>query len=76
MEQIVVENYPTKKLPADLRKGLDAHGTVKVILVEEQTHSSNKKGHFSRFFDDNTPTYKNHSEITDYIRSMRDEWEA
>lgn len=34
MNKIVREHYPVDKLPADLRQGLPANGTVRVVIDE------------------------------------------
>jgi hypothetical protein len=42
MNKIVIEHYPVSKLPEDLREGMGADATVKVIV--EQEHNSTPSG--------------------------------
>ncbi len=44
MNKIVVEHYPVSRLPADLREGLEASGTVRVTVEESELAGSPLRG--------------------------------
>jgi hypothetical protein len=79
MNKIVLEHYPVEKLPEDLRVGLDAYRTVRVIIEEE----ANSKGLATpaetvaaiRKFRAENPERENLDESVARIRDLRNEWD-
>ena len=81
MKKIVREHYPVENLPADLREGLEAGGTVRVVLEMEGNAPSPAKTSFEEFMkkveayrrqDDRRVTA---AEAVARIRELRDEWD-
>ncbi len=73
MNKIVIHHYPASKLPADLRKHLDAEAEVTVTLESEDV----KLGGFTyeeliSMRDSLSPT---EDDPVERIRKLRDEWD-
>lgn len=79
MNKIVREHYPVEKLPDDLRVGLEAYRTVRIVIEEE----NNLKGPATpaetvaaiRKFRAANPERENLDESVARIRDLRNEWD-
>jgi hypothetical protein len=73
MSVVVRRNYPARKLPDDLREGIDLSKDVTVTIVEEER--PNHVMSFEEIFATRTPPYPTCEEIDDHIRSLRQDRE-
>ena len=76
MNKIVRENYPTAKLPEDLREGLDPKSTVTVTVTAEEMQRPERVLSLEEIFALRRPPYRTKEEIDADIRRQRDEWDA
>jgi hypothetical protein len=81
MNKIVREHYPVEKLPEDLREGLQAGATVRVVLeVEEETieRPSMSFEESMRLINDyrrDNPERVSVEDAVQRVRALRDEWD-
>jgi hypothetical protein len=81
MNKIVREHYPVEKLPEDLREGLQAGATVRVVLeVEDETieRPSMSFEESMRLINDyrrDNPERVSVEDAVQRVRALRDEWD-
>jgi hypothetical protein len=81
MNKIVREHYPVEKLPEDLREGLQAGATVRVVLeVEDETieRPSMSFEESMRLINDyrrDNPERVSVEDAVQRVRDLRDEWD-
>ncbi len=82
MNKIVLDHYPTSKLPEDMRQGLDDVGEVRVTIEAspraEQPPadvSVPAPGRFSKYRYLAKGRFSSADEVNDHVRSLRDEWD-
>jgi hypothetical protein len=80
MNKIVLEHYPVSRLPDDLREAIGGAKEVTLTIVTEDAArddaapSTGRDDWFSRHEHIRRDTFKTTEEVTDYVRSLRDEW--
>ena len=81
MNKIVREHYPVENLPADLREGLEAGSTVRVVVEMEGDAPNPAKASFEDFMK-KVEAYRSQderrvttAEAVARIRELRDEWD-
>jgi hypothetical protein len=81
MNKIVREHYPVENLPEDLREGLQAGATVRVVLeVEDETieRPSMSFEESMRLINDyrrDNPERVSVEDAVQRVRALRDEWD-
>jgi hypothetical protein len=67
----IVQDYPVDQLPADLREGLPAHGSVEIEFRLKDL--SRPRVPLTSFVGSLDSIYESDEAVIDYIRQMRDE---
>jgi hypothetical protein len=84
MNKIVREHYPVENLPEDLREGLEAGATVRVVLEVEEVGKENPARRPMSFRDSmgmieeyrrGNPQRTTIEDAVQRIRELRDEWD-
>lgn len=76
MNRIVREHYPVADLPEDLRAGLPADVSVRVVVeVEAEPVEPVERLSMKELLAMRKPPYRSLDEIVDSIRRQRDEWD-
>ena len=79
MNKIVREHYPVENLPEDLREGLEAGSTVRVVVeVEKAEHRPMSFQESMRLIEEyrrDNPERTTTEDAVQRIRELRDEWE-
>ncbi|MGF9693841.1 hypothetical protein AAIH46_13570 [Rhizobium sp. 0TCS1.26] len=81
MNKIVREHYPVEKLPEDLREGLEAGSTVRVVVeveavkVEQRPMSFHESMRQIEEYRRNNPERVTVEDAVHRIRELRDEWD-
>lgn len=77
MNRIVRENYPVADLPEDLRDGFVENNHVRIVVESTEDSQVVGKKPFSldELFARAPKSFQNLEEITEHIRSIREEWD-
>ena len=73
-KKIVVEHFPVDRLPEELRRGLDA-GTTARIIVEPEVKPSTSLPPLTSYLGAAQGVYTGPEDAVSAIRALRDDWE-
>jgi hypothetical protein len=73
MNRIVREHYPASRLPEDLREGIDPAREVTVTVSVEDAPPERVMS-LDEIFASGSPRYASIEEVTEHVRSLREEW--